>query len=211
MNFEDQSPFFSVVICTYNRAGIIKRALDSLIAQEDKDWESIIVDDGSDDDTQDVIQSYLDKYPVRYLRKVHNGCALSKNAGMEAVVGRYITFLDTDDEYEPKHLRLRHEILKRQPDIDLLHSNVKIIGNPYLPDKNHPDQKIHINDCVVGGTFFIKKSSLSPEKLFRDRYSDDSYFLEEMTAKGKNILKIDAPTYLYYRDMEDSLCRLADQ
>ncbi len=206
MQNKDLHPFFSVLICTYNRADIIKRALDSLLQQTCTDWEGLIIDDGSTDSTQDIIQSYLEKFPLHYYKKTHSGLAESRNFGITKAKGKYITFLDTDDEYEINHLQIRHELLKGKQDIDLLHSNVTIIGDPYLPDKNNPKQKIHINDCSIGGTFFIKRDRLSPSDSFQDRYSDDSHFLEQFARQGKNILKIEAPTYLYYRDMEDSLC-----
>lgn len=199
-------PFFSVIICTYNRSDIIQRALDSLIGQQEKDWEGIIIDDGSEDNTKAVIAAYLKEYPIRYYRQTHAGLAPARNTGMEIATGKYITFLDTDDEYKPDHLKVRKTILEKDTAIDLLHSNVTIIGNPFVPDKNHPENKIHINNCVVGGTFCIKRNSLTTSDLFSNHFSDDSLFLEKWIKKGKNIRKINAPTYLYYRDLEDSLC-----
>lgn len=201
-----KKPFFSVIICTFNRAEIITTALESLIRQTDKDWEAIIVDDGSMDHTREVVQPYLSKYPMLYHRKAHEGLAATRNKGIALSKGQYLTFLDTDDRYKPTHLHLRHDILKKYPPIDLLHSNVTIIGNPYLPDKHNPQKQIHINDCVVGGTFFIKKDMIPSSLFFQERYSDDSFFLENMEVAGRKIFKLNAPTYIYYRNREDSLC-----
>lgn len=206
MSNKRKTPFFSVIMCAYDRAAIICRALDSLVNQRNADWEGIVMDDGSTDNTEEIIQPYLLKYPIYYYKKKHGGLAAARNAGMRLAKGNYITFLDTDDEYKPEHLQIRKKLLDQHPDIDLLHSNVTIIGNPYVPDKDHPGKKIHINDCVVGGTFCIKRSSLSPEDQFQDRFSDDSLFLEKWMAEDKNIQKADAPTYLYYRDSADSIC-----
>ncbi len=205
MEKTENQPFFSVIICTYNRAKIIKRALDSLIAQKSTHWEAIIIDDGSMDNTKEVIRPYLKKRPIQYFKKEHSGLAHSRNAGMQIAKGKYITFLDTDDKYAPEHLQHRQAFLEKHPEIDLLHSNVKIVGDPYLPDKNNPQQLIHIDKCAVGGSFFIKKQSLDPSNLFQNQYSDDSFFMENMIAQGKKVVKIDAPTYIYYRDQEDSL------
>src|SRR5699024_6112649 len=96
MNNTLQTPFFSVIVCTYNRSDIIERALHSLIKQKDSDWEAIIIDDGSMDNTKEVIQPYLKKSPIRYFKKEHSGLAHSRNAGIQLTKGKYITFLDTD-------------------------------------------------------------------------------------------------------------------
>lgn len=202
---EDCSSFFSVIICTYNRAHILSRALNSLLKQSCKDWECIIIDDESEDDVKKIVDSYVN-YPIRYIRHSHRGCALSKNAGMEAAKGKYITFLDSDDEYEPDHLTTRKNILETEPGIDLLYSDVIVTGDQYVPDKNDPSKKIAIADCTVGGTFVIRKSTLKETDRFQDIYSDDSAFLEKFISSGRKLKKINCPTYIYHRDSEDSIC-----
>lgn len=202
-----KNPFFSVIICTYNRAHIIGRALDSLLAQTCWDWEGIIIDDNSTDHTREIVAPYLEK-GFRYFHYSHQGCAASKNAGMKAARGKYITFLDSDDEYEPEHLHIRKAILEKEPDIDLLYSKVTVMGDPYVPDKNDLQKMIAIEDCVVGGTFVIKRKALGLSDLFKDVYSDDSLFLENFSASGKRTKKIAVPTYIYHRDSADSMCHL---
>lgn len=201
----DSVPFFTVITCTYNRADLIRRALDSLLLQSCDDWECIIVDDSSTDNTSEVVAPYLGE-KIHYLRQSHRGCALSKNAGMEAATGKYITFLDSDDEYMPDHLAIRKKFLEQQGGTDLLHGGVKVIGNPFVPDKDYPDKLIAIVDCVVGGTFVIRRESLRAEDRFSDVYSDDSAFLERFAAAGKMVKEISSPTYLYHRDSPDSMC-----
>ncbi|MGH2644341.1 MAG: glycosyltransferase family 2 protein [Chitinophagaceae bacterium] len=198
--------FFSVVICTYNRAHLIARAINSLLNQTCKDWECLIIDDESTDDTKEIIAPYLKRKNFHYLPHTHQGCALSKNAGMEAANGKYITFLDSDDEYRPTHLAKRKEILEKEQDIDLLFSDVSVIGDQYVPDKNDPGKKIAIADCTVGGTFVIKRNALKPSDRFKDIYSDDSAFIERFILSGRNTKKINSPTYIYHRDSPDSMC-----
>lgn len=199
-------PFFSVIVCTYNRAHIIHRALDSLLNQTWEDWECIIINDDSTDNTEKVMASYLKKDGFRYINHSHCGCAMSKNAGMKAARGRYITFLDSDDEYDPEHLNVRKKYLEQEPVIDLLYSDVTVIGDSYVPDKNDPSKKIAIADCTVGGTFVIKRNTLHADDLFKDIYSDDSTFLQRFISSGRKVKKISSPTYIYHRDSSDSIC-----
>lgn len=197
--------FFSVIVCTYNRSHILGRALQSLRNQHCQDWECLIIDDESTDNTAEEIAPFLDGR-VRYIRHAHRGCARSKNAGMEAAGGRYLTFLDSDDEYEPDHLAVRKQFLQQDPAVDLLYSNVKVIGDPFVPDKNDPAKMIAVADCAVGGTFVLRRSALGTADRFRDIYSDDSDFLERFVRKGKVVKKINSPTYIYHRDSPDSMC-----
>lgn len=202
----DVRSFFSVIVCTYNRAHIISRALDSLLQQTCKEWECIIIDDESTDDTKEIVNLFLEKKDFRYLPHSHRGCAMSKNAGIEAAQGKYITFLDSDDEYRPEHLEIRKRILEKEPDIDLLYSDVTVRGDPFVPDKNDPSKKITVAECIVGGTFVIKRNALHSDDRFKDIYSDDSLFLERFMASGRKVKKINSPTYIYHRDSPDSMC-----
>ena len=114
-------PFFSVIITTYNRANILTRALDSLIGQTEHDWEAIIVDDESTDNTYLKLLPYLYSNPrIRYLRKVHSGEPLSKNSGINTSSGKFVTFLDSDDEFSPIHLQTRKAILTNNRGIRFL-------------------------------------------------------------------------------------------
>jgi glycosyltransferase involved in cell wall biosynthesis len=203
---EEMIPFFSVVTCTYNRAGLISRALDSLLAQSWEDWECIIVDDDSTDNTREVVKPYLGAR-IRYIHHTHRGCALSKNAGLEAARGRYITFLDSDDEYLPSHLAIRQQVLEAAPETDLLYSDVKVIGNAFVPDHEDPKRQIPIADCTVGGTFVLRQDCIRKYGGFEDvPLGDDARLMKKLEAAHCTITKIQAPTYVYHRDSPDSMC-----
>ncbi|MBN2863972.1 MAG: glycosyltransferase family 2 protein [Bacteroidales bacterium] len=202
-----QTPFFSVVIATYNRAELLKRALESLIRQTEKEWEGIIVDDGSTDGTYKKILPFLQSYPqLKYLTKLHSGEVPSKNHGIKASTGKYITFLDSDDEYLPSHLETRKEFLMKNPEVRFLHGGIKILGNQFVPDINNPSRKIHLNDCVIGGTFFIERKTLLSLEGFHEMTlgSDNDLF----QRAGVNMIKmavIDNPTYVYHHENPDSV------
>ncbi|MDQ1265606.1 MAG: hypothetical protein QG635_757 [Bacteroidota bacterium] len=203
-----EQPFFSVIICTYNRKNLVRRAIDSLINQEEKDWEAVIVDDGSSDDTLSFIKHYLDfDRRFSYIYHGNKGQAQSKNDGIAVSIGKYITFLDSDDEYKSEHLSFRKKILTEQPDIELLHGGVEIIGNPYVPDFNDSTRKIHLSECVIGGTFFIKREAMMRINGFSlTKYGEDKLLFDKALELGLNILKTDFPTYIYHREGTDSIC-----
>jgi hypothetical protein len=97
-------PLVSIVMPTYNRADTIQRAIASIRAQSWSDWELIVVDDGSTDDTTSRLAG-LDSR-IRLLRQENQGVTAARNTGLAAVKGELIAFLDSDDEWLPHHLDL---------------------------------------------------------------------------------------------------------
>lgn len=208
--FEAGVPFFSVVICSYNRAQLLPRALDSLLAQTETSWEAIVVDDGSRDETAAIMREYTAQHAqIRYMYHANRGLSIARNVGILAAGGRYVTFLDSDDAYAAQHLRLRREILEADPTIDLLHGGCEIVGDPYVPDKHDPTRMLHLADLIVGGTFVMPKEKILAVGGFPlDAYSQDSYLFEAVEAHNMKIVRTDAPTYIYDRSSPDSMCNL---
>lgn len=97
-------PVVSVIIPTYNRAHLVRRAIHSVLAQTFTDFELIIVDDASPDNTRDVIASFQDAR-IRYTPLIKNsGLSIARNSGIAVAQGAYIAFLDDDDEWLPEKL-----------------------------------------------------------------------------------------------------------
>ncbi len=115
------APRVSVLIPTYNRADLIGAAIDSVFAQTFQDFEIIVVDDGSTDDTRDVIARYGDR--VQYLRIDHAGPAPARNAGFRAARGEYVCILDSDDLYYPHKLALQVAHLDENPDTVMVYTD----------------------------------------------------------------------------------------
>ena len=204
-------PFFSIILPTFNRAHLLKRALDSVLAQSFADWELLIVDDGSNDDTREVVQDYLLDPRVSYSFEVNSGPAMARNRGIASAHGEYITFIDSDDEYLPEHLQTRYDALMNS-DIDLLHGGLEIVGDPYVADRFDNTKRVQISECCAAGTFFIKRELADKLDGFRDvLYGDDADFADRAAEQGAKIVKIDTPTYRYYRDQPDSLCAIAER
>jgi len=103
----------SVVIPAYNAGGFIKRTIDSVLAQTYRDYEVIVVDDGSTDNTAEAVRSYAGK--VRYIYQENAGDGPARNTGIRAAKGDWIAFLDHDDEWLPQKLELQMKLLDRNP------------------------------------------------------------------------------------------------
>lgn len=206
----EKSPFFSVIIATFNRKGTIMRAVSSLIAQTEKDWEAIIVDDGSTDNTYFEIHELLEKHSnIKYVKQKNMGAAASKNRGIQHAKGTYFTFLDSDDEYECCHLESRKKILTENPELKFLSGGLKIIGSPYVPDRFNLSQQIHLDKCEIGGTFFIEKELIYSLRGFNNiLLGEDSDLYDRIAKTGVSMRKTDIPTYIYHKDTEGSVTNL---
>jgi glycosyltransferase involved in cell wall biosynthesis len=204
-------PFFSVTITTYNRAELVKRALNSLLSQTEPDWEAIVIDDGSTDNTESVVKPYIESDTrIRYVFQKNKGYSLAKNSGIFLSKGKFITFLDSDDEYFPEHLATRKTLLQDHPETDFLYGGITIKGNQFVPDRFDNSKLIHLSDCVIGGTFFIKKELAFSLNGFNDiAMGSDADLFERINKTTAVIRETSIPTYLYHRETPDSLTNLA--
>jgi glycosyltransferase involved in cell wall biosynthesis len=205
MTFGDH-PKVSVILATFNRAKLLEQAIDSVIAQSFSDWELIVVDDGSDDGSFGLLDRYLQRHGnIRYMKHRNRKAALSRNAGIQASFGRYVTFLDSDDRYLPEHLESRHALLESRPDVDLLAGGFICHGDPWVRDRHDPEKMVHINDCILCGTLFGRKELFTDIGGFRAiDYAEDSD-LWERAAERHRVLKIGAPESYVYQRSKDSI------
>lgn len=112
---------FSVVICTYNYAHLLPDALKSVAQQTLQDFELVIVDDGSTDNTEEVVEEFRPLFhDFRYVKKLHAGPADARNLGVRAAGGTHIAFLDADDLWSPHYLSTMQEALSTHPQADLV-------------------------------------------------------------------------------------------
>jgi glycosyltransferase involved in cell wall biosynthesis len=201
------APIVSIIMPTFNREKYLSRSISSVLNQSFKDWELIVVDDGSGDDSFSIVNEFIASHEnIRYLKHTNRRPPLATNAGILASCGKMLAFLGSDDEYKTDYILNRVEFLNKNPEIDFIHGGVEIIGHPYVKDKNDLTKEIHLSECVIGGTFFGKRNVFFELDGFRDlSYSDDSDFFERAEKKFK-IEKVDWPDYIYYRDTPDSIC-----
>lgn len=112
---------FSIIIPTYNRRPLLQKAIDTVLAQTFGNFELIVVDDGSDDDTKTLMDCYSD-YRIQYLYQENHGTASARNLGLKYAQGKWIAFLDSDDWWLPEKLERAADFIKQYPDIYIFHT-----------------------------------------------------------------------------------------
>ncbi len=128
-------PIVSVIIPTFNTEQYIAEAIESVLNQSYQDYEVIVVDDGSTDDTPSVLDAYLDR--IRYFYKQNGGPASARNLGIRHAQGEYIAFLDADDLWFPHKLETQLKVFEDSPGIGLVHSS-----RIYFDDRNREPERI---------------------------------------------------------------------
>ncbi len=124
------SPLFSVIIPTHNRADMLRRALKSVITQTLENFEIIVVDDGSNDDTPHYLNGLHDARMKIIRHEVTSGAASARNAAIDIASGKYISFLDDDDEYLPSFLDRTACIMeKASPEIGFCWSGIMNVSD----------------------------------------------------------------------------------
>lgn len=115
MSTQTVGPLVSIITITYNRADLIHRCIESIQKQTYRNYEHIIVDGNSDDNTEDVIMSYNDPH-IKYIKLNTKGPQVQMKAGSSAAEGKYVTFLDDDDEYLSQKLEKQVMLFESLPE-----------------------------------------------------------------------------------------------
>jgi len=201
----------SIILTVFNRKQKIIRAIKSILKQTFKNFELIIIDDGSTDEVEKILFPILKKHNnFKYIRHSNRHTVLSMNTGLKIAEGELITFLDSDDEYSPEHIEKRVDFFKKNKNVDLIHSPALLIGKEkdfYVVDARNKKKLIHLNECIIGATFFGKRYVFFELEGFRKIYSYDSDFFRRAKKKF-NVEEIKIPTYIYHRDSKDSVVTL---
>lgn len=111
----DNCPLVSIITITYNRGDLIHRCIESIQRQTYSNYEHIIVDGNSTDNTKEVVEAYNDPH-IRYIKLDTRGPQVQMKAGSEVATGKYVTFLDDDDEYIPEKIAKQVSLFETEPE-----------------------------------------------------------------------------------------------
>ena len=156
-----QNPSVSVIIPNYNHAHYVSDAINSVLAQTFTDYEIIVVDDGSKDNSREVISAFGDR--VRAIFQHNQGLSAARNTGITAAKGKYIGVLDADDMYEPDFLATLVPLLEDQPDAGGVYC-----GYRFVDDTNNPLPQVEARDVPPEKLFWalVDGNFLVPESIF---------------------------------------------
>jgi glycosyltransferase involved in cell wall biosynthesis len=130
------SPEISVIIPAYNASRTIGAAVESVLAQTFTDFELLVIDDGSQDDTADVV-SALDDPRVNCVRTENGGVSLARNRGLDIAAGSYVAFLDADDAWRPTKLERQHRAIRERPEVGLCFAATEHTDDNLRPTAMH--------------------------------------------------------------------------
>ncbi len=173
--WENAAPFISVVTPVYNRQDILPRALDSIEKQTYRNFEYIIVNDGSEQNLDDVVLPFMEKaaFPVLYLKKPNGGVHTARNLGIDHARGFLITWLDSDDEFVPDTLKVFVNLWNTIPE-------------EKKPEYYQISARCKNQEGVEGVRFPDNINSLSREESYRVYHREKS---ENLVANLTSVMK----------------------
>lgn len=172
-------PLVSVIIPNYNHAQYVGDAIRSVLAQAYRNYEIIVVDDGSTDNSREVVTQFGDK--VNYIYKTNAGLSAARNTGFNASKGSLIGVLDADDMYEPEYLETLVAALQENPDAAGIYCGYRFVdhvNNPLPQIEAHSAEAERLFLALLDGNFLV------PESIFlrRSVYEDVGLFDETLRA-----------------------------
>lgn len=198
----------NVIIPAYNCSKTLGRTLSSLVAQTDQNFEVIIVDDCSTENIKFIIDEYVNKLKIIYIRNEKNiGCGMSRQVGIDNATQKFITFLDSDDMFMPYTVETFNEIIKAEPNIEYIHSyfyeQTVINDDPALILRKDGYTWCH---GKLYNTDLIKKFGIRNSSKIK--WADDSYF-NSICSELMQMSIVKIPTVLWCNN-KDSITRKKD-
>lgn len=182
----ERAPRVSVIIPAYNAAPFIQETLNSVFAQTFKDFEVIVINDGSPDseEFERAIQPYRGR--IVYLKQENRGPSAARNAGIRQARGEYIAFLDSDDDWMPQYLAAQMKLLEQTPSLDLVYCDVlhysesDPAGEPYM-------RKCPSVGPVTFESLVMEKCAIpTSNAVFRRQIAFEAGLLDERFRRGED-------------------------
>ena len=173
------SPFFSIIIPTYNRSGFLSTAIQSVLDQTYKEYELIIVDDGSTDNTKKIVQGFND-VRIKYVYQENKGRSVARNYGIKSAKGKHICFLDDDDYFLNNHLEIMHQkINNNKNQIKIITAQYEIESDGVRKSRNqHPAQYPNLVK-YIWDAFVPIQSICFPKKVLSKNKFPEGYHIWE--------------------------------
>ncbi|RLJ09520.1 MAG: glycosyltransferase family 2 protein [Candidatus Aenigmatarchaeota archaeon] len=170
-------PYFSVIIPTYNRAEFLKIAVESVLEQDFDDFELLVIDDGSTDNTKQIIEN-INNPKIRYFYQQNQGPSSARNLGIKQAKGEWLCFLDSDDRFRKNKLSTAYEYIKKYPEYKIFHTEeIWYKNGKFLsPKKTHKKPNGYVFEnalkicCISLSTAIIHKNVFKKIGLFDENF-----------------------------------------
>jgi len=213
IEFSGDLPLLSVVVPVHNDGCRIHRALNSLCGQTYSDFEILVIDDGSTDETAQVVREFRDNR-IRYVYKEHTGRPETRNLGIQEAEGEYIAWLDSDDEATPNRIRALLDVVRTQPQVDVVHSSALIANDEgdlieyrRYEDFTREELPSLLFHGLVGICPLLQSTTMVRRNLYDEIGGYDPYFLRcqdydfwvRTAAADTKYFRIDTPTVIKHQ------------
>lgn len=193
-------PFFSIIIPSYNRAHIIERAIEGVLGQTFQDFEIIIVDDGSTDNTKSIIQGLNDSR-IKYIYQNNAGVCAARNSGAKQAEADFLIFLDSDDEVEKSWLKDFFDLADQK--YDWLSCNMKLVNldkSEVLVSALNPFKNIKMKGNSIPGSWAIKRDIFIKVGMFDEniKFGENVELRFRLNQEKLNIGVVDKYNFIYY-------------
>lgn len=203
-------------------AGTVERAVDSALQQTYQKLEIIVVDDGSSDESTEILSRYRDPRMLM-LKRNNGGRSRALNQGIEQARGEYITFLDADDELPPTSIQDRVEYLKTHPTFDAAYGNTEYRSryNSSVRRSKQYGEPQQLLEAILGEVLvpfslpntLYRTSAVKETGFFNPHFKrgQDMEFIARFLVSGHHLGLVDKTTYIYYNDIQDTKTRLRNR
>ena len=210
----------SIIMPAFNSSKTILDSINSVQSQTYQNWEMIIIDDGSTDNTKDIITPFLSDYRIKYLRQLNSGPSIARNNGINKAKGKYLAFLDSDDLWKPNKLEIQIKYLHNNPTYGLIHTNYSTFENDIKDCKPFKQSswfskwpgydRLLIFDSIGTLTVLTETQLKSLGGFRKDLFGTEDWDLWIRVSKETKISKLNDDT-AYYRINPDGLSQSFDK
>lgn len=178
---------FSIIIPTYNRAAFLSKAIDSVLAQTYSDWEMIIVDDGSTDNTSEIVGRYTDTR-IRYIYQANAERSAARNNGIMHATGEYVCFMDSDEYIDSNRLESLYDSIHKEGRVACYYTDIRFEGRETYIRKgkyfSFPINKDDLINFIIGAPQICCATDILREYQFNSALSigEDMELLFRITA-----------------------------
>lgn len=213
MEYNKQDVFFSIIIPIYNSELYLETCIDSILNQNFEDFELLLVDDGSTDNSGEIGNRYADNNKrIKIIHKENGGQGSARNVALKIAIGEYIMFIDSDDAIAAGTLQNHYNILSQNPDIDCLQFPIYhnygtpeasiVKGKEFLYDKDYNFRRLLLEKGIISWIVcnkVIKREAIADLYFPENIVFEDNYFVLDLIERLNTVYITEKGLYHYYK------------